>query len=430
MNDVRHSMDDLFRQKLGDLSTDPPMHIWEKIREKRNWWYRFQLKASRSWPLVGIALLVTAGLTILCWNRMQINKGMQLDSLPIPMNAAPGSTPTANLLIKGKEGHVKAADTPPEPPEKISAKMMATGHISSRNGRTFRARPKKIDIAPIKSIADLNTILSHTAPIRRITWSPLTSLPPAGMPAILDFVPIESGKLRPPSSPPLALHPIPAPTVHEYLLALEIYSGIFQPSKRLEAFSDSYLEFLRLREQTEEVQPGYSIGTRFSITFPNGIRLRTGLDFTQINERFDPEKISLRASGSSVSREPTRNRLQTFDLPILVGLEKQQGRFSLGINGGAFFNLRFTPTGNILSFANLEPISLSADSEGEPVFRQNIGTSWYGSLNVAYRFAPSMGISLEPYVRYFPGYFNDPNYVVNQKYLLSGLTISLRKELN
>ena len=85
MKEVRHSMDEVFQQKLGSHSLDPPMHIWEKIQQKRNWQYRLWLRIKRQWPWIVIALLSTGLLGLLLWQKAQSGEEIEIDALPIPM---------------------------------------------------------------------------------------------------------------------------------------------------------------------------------------------------------------------------------------------------------------------------------------------------------------------------------------------------------
>ena len=428
MNEVRHSMDDLFLEKLGNHAVDPPMHIWEKIREKRSWRYRFWLQAKRRWYLVVVALLGLA-LAVLFWPKTQPAETIEIDSLPIPTRASEDYKRSAAVLSE---------PVTPEPAAKETRSVLSERkpvnpvHKSVSPVQSFGMEALGVD-QPEESVAATKPVASDidrtSASFKSVT--PMVSQNGSDAREAIDFPQLpglQGSGLQ--TAVPLALAAIPATSTSQYPLEIELYGGVFQPFKRLEAFSDSYLDFLSIREETEEVRPGFSFGTRLSVTLSNGIRLRTGLDFMQINERFDPGKVSLRASGTPIVSEPSQNRLQTIDLPVLIGFEKQMGRISLGINGGAYFNLSFRPSGNILDFTDLEPVSLSAGVSDEQIFKQNIGTSWYGSLNIAYRIAPKLKLSAEPYVRYFPGYFNDPAYVVNQKYLLSGLTLGLRRQIN
>ena len=194
-------------------------------------------------------------------------------------------------------------------------------------------------------------IPAEPAPVKRqkLTLNAISS-PSSHFSTKIKFQPIDPIKtdlLAPPKRPLAAIRTVKNPNL---LLELEFLGTGFQPFKKLEAFSDSYLEFLSIREQTEEVLPGFGFGTNLSVTLPNGVRLRTGLNFMQINERFDPAKVSLRATGTPSIGKPTQNRLQTIDLPILLGFEKQMGRMAFGISGGAFLNLSFKPSGNIFQF--------------------------------------------------------------------------------
>ncbi len=418
MKELRNSMDDVFKQKLEGFSLEPPMHIWEQIQQKRNWRYKLWLHSKRRWPLLLLLALTLAGAGYY-FSRTATGE-IQLHSWPIPSQSVQQEQKKAAVVPASNDLTVST------PSENTIAPPVSSNTVFSPPqplAKTIAELPVKSERVESGAIAE--PLEAVTKSIDREIGTTLT---PSSYPAITTVNTLPSNLLN--YSPDLALTSaiIPQVATSTIQLEIEVVGNSFKTFKQLEAFSDSYLEYLSLRKESEKVQLGYGAGIRLLLTTPTGLRLRTGLDFAQINEEFDPNKISLRANLPDV--EPvTQNKLRTYDLPMIIGYEKQWRKLSAGLNAGAFFNFRFKPQGDILNFETFEPISLSSEENTNQVFKNNIGVNWYGSIHFGYRVAPRLKIVAEPFLRYFPGYFNDPNYVVNQRYLLTGLSLGLRHRL-
>lgn len=219
------------------------------------------------------------------------------------------------------------------------------------------------------------------------------------------------------------------------------------PLRSLEAKGDYASAYVASRNATESPRFSYSGGLRLSLLTPWGLALRTGLNYSQINEKFDftnrtEETVTITtiydAEGNIIGTDTMRsgggqrviahNRLRMLDIPLLLGYEKRLGRWNLGANAGAYLNLLFSADGEFLS-PEMEPVPFSSGQpETWPAFRNRIGLGWYGSFQLGYLLTPSLQLLLEPHVKYFPRPATIDQYQAEQRMASIGLFLGLRQE--
>lgn len=219
------------------------------------------------------------------------------------------------------------------------------------------------------------------------------------------------------------------------------------PLRSLEAKGHDASEYVASRNATESPRFSYSGGLRVSLLTPWGLALRTGLNYSQINEKFDftnrnEETVTITtiydAEGNIIGTDTMRaggeqrviahNRLRMLDIPLLLGYEKRLGRWNLGANAGVHLNLLFSADGEFLS-PEMEPVRFSSGQpESWPAFRNRIGLGWYGSLQLGYLLNPGLQLLLEPHVKYFPRPATVDQYQAVQRMANLGLFLGLRQE--
>ena len=471
-----NEFDQYFQERLLNHSYDPPMHLWDRIDQKRNTRYKLLLQLKRRWPLFVMAFMMLS-----VWLQDDfIALEREIKSLPIPLQADFSTdlkqVEKSTSPVHGAED-VSSVMTTTEISEPKAALNLVEGQINSSKGqieqtnatndldpnerlekgefnlnKLNRARisdlnknttPQLTDAVETKEGIDdqseVTTSLFYSSErdvfpsIHSLKWSELKGMTPSE-----SLIPIPS------------IQPVLNPT-SELIFGIEVIGGAFKSFRTLEAFSEEFFEYLELRNETEEVKVGYGAGAFFFVKTPNNIRLRTGFNIARINERFeyfnpseeqidvqftrDPNTGLLRADTSRFvgPRSVTaNNRLTIYDIPLLIGYEKSIGKINVGINAGAFLNIALAHKGEVLSPDNFQPIEFSSQSNDEDaiaIFRNRVGVSWFGSLHMAYPINRHTAILLEPNIRYFPSYFNQPDYVLNQKYLNVGISAGLRYTL-
>ena len=222
--------------------------------------------------------------------------------------------------------------------------------------------------------------------------------------------------------------------------------------KKLTSRFDQTDDYLSERIATEYFYYAYSSGFRLSRVSEQGIAMRTGLIYSQINEVFDhtsteyvPKSINVtidtlyNTNGdtifvwdtiSVISVEEKRivktNKFRLLDIPLTAGFEYQVGKFVFNINGGIMLNLFMNTKGNILDLSG-EVATIDSDSpHAVNAYKNKVGLSLVGSFGVNYRLNESVMILFEPYFRKIVKPVSHQDYPLEQKYSIMGLRTGLR----
>ncbi|MCB9302197.1 MAG: hypothetical protein H6566_16240 [Lewinellaceae bacterium] len=439
-----YPLDEAFRKKLRDFAPEPPMHLWEQIEQERNWRHRFLNKARQHQPLVvlgGAILLV--GLSWLAWPIQP----PVLQSFPVPL-----STAVASLA----------------PPEKESVSTLprlqnTAPPLINQNGSPALASNI---IKPI-ALPGTNTSSEVTAGINA------EAFPAEGqMSQEQQTVAFSLPEVRPFRDP---LPPV-LPTLMEQETEKEpgLLKNLFSPEPKCAEFghgvwsfyldalaspdlsirqmqprNPEYEEYVQSRRETESNMLAFSGALRLSMVSDKGLAVRTGINYSQINEKFTyfsgSEEIiqyinRYDQDGNVIGTDTlievgarhkvTHNQYRMLDIPFLLGYEIGKGRLGVSLNGGAYLNLLFRQKGDFLSPQDLRPVSFdSGNPDAYPAFKQQVGLGWYGSIGFAYRTSGNLQIVLEPHFKIFPKSVTRDQYAVTQRYMSTGLFIGLRQQL-
>ncbi|HEX5625990.1 MAG TPA: hypothetical protein VFX48_08230, partial [Saprospiraceae bacterium] len=206
-----------------------------------------------------------------------------------------------------------------------------------------------------------------------------------------------------------------------------------------DAISNTYAQE---RAQSEKPIMSYSAGVRGSMVFANGLSLRAGLSYSNNTERFDFVKErqtitrEIKDKDGNVIRteieelvilDKMYNHYKYFDLPILIGYERDLKDFILSLNSGLAFNLSADQSGKIYKPDIKTVYELERSGEAnESIFRNNAGVSFIASVGLNYKYNERMMLLLEPSARYYLRSLSDASNPVSQKYLFLGMNIGVR----
>lgn len=206
------------------------------------------------------------------------------------------------------------------------------------------------------------------------------------------------------------------------------------------------------RDSTESGQYSFSAGARISFILPSGWGVKSGINYSQINEKFsftDPDDsmtetvividtvlingIPTAVSDTTTTTIPgtteitTYNKYRFIDIPILATYEAPlNDRWYFNVNGGVLFNLTFSQKGRFLDEAG-EPVWFtSSRADRVEAYKMSVGLSFYGSLALHYVWNDHFDLFLEPNFRYYTGSLTTEEYGLNQKYLTTGLMTGVR----
>jgi hypothetical protein len=216
----------------------------------------------------------------------------------------------------------------------------------------------------------------------------------------------------------------------------------------------SMSEHVQMRQQTETGRYSFGAGVRFGYNLSYRWNLHTGVNYSQINEKFeytDPESNQTRLitikdyvydNGKIVDSIITEevvivpgmtkmkifNTYRTLDIPVLARFTIFANRWmSLSALGGVYINLTSRQHGTILGPDNKTLVNISpSDTNGPSVFKTQLGVSGMAGASVAIHLNSSIDFLLEPHVRYYTSYMNTENYPANQKFTVTGLITGLR----
>ena len=222
----------------------------------------------------------------------------------------------------------------------------------------------------------------------------------------------------------------------------EIYAGPDFAFRNLSDTGNS--AYLQKRKESTKFSSAYSAGVRYTKVFNNGMSIRTGINYSQINEKFTFVQGNLiqityiidvngDTTGSYITTgtryKTTINRFRTIDVPVLVGYEMGNGKFHTNINAGVIVNVYSWQKGDVLD-ASYKPVSITTGKTNSPYqFKTNIGMAFMAGASVYYKLNDKIHVLAEPYFRYSLAPMSKENLTLKQKYNTAGLRLGLRVDL-
>ncbi len=428
----RHPIDEVFRDKLAQYSTESPMHLWEKIDQKRSQRKRrglyFRVLAGLGVLLVTFALI---------WTNFSADQ-YTLNALPIPLKER------NNLSIaQNKTPHLAKSETPEPNQEQIVQRLTS---IPKTEKRIFTTEDKSLNAVTAEDAAEqleTSTEIEMEAKksINTEKWAsqtlPILAFQSQVATTATDFEftdPTDCAKFK-----------------KRPWKFFATFGGAIDLARRQMTPKDAdAAAYTDTRENTELPFYTFSLDARASVITPIGLGFTTGLDYTQINEKFDyvdpdAERTEIITTEYGPNGEITGidtvlilgsreiityNRYRILDIPLLANYELDFTHFALEVKGGILINILSRQKGDFLSPNDLEPTSFTSDEPNSySAFRQNIGIGYYGGMSFNYKLNGGFQVSFEPFFRVYPKSFTKENFPVTQKYFLTGLKLGLKVPL-
>jgi len=227
-----------------------------------------------------------------------------------------------------------------------------------------------------------------------------------------------------------------------------IVEGYLSPDFNLKRLNGANKELIDLRTKTESVLFSYSAGLRFGYLFSNGFVIKTGLNYTIINEKFHILFKNIISTQTIITidtivnqdgtitevRDTTikevygekdiqkSNSYRMLDIPLIVGFEYKKYNHRFGINLGVIFNIVTSQDVHILDSSGV----IKSYSKGNDIFHENLGISIYSSVLYSYRIKSRYELFVEPKIRYYLKPFTKSNYALEQKYTKFGISFGSR----
>ncbi len=357
-----NKFDNFIKNELGSFSSEVPPDLWEKIvqeREKRRpgGFWLFFLNNKTLFIAVGVMAAIMMGYSLISYNVKNTslifgdNKQMKINS--ISTNSGSNTQTSLPLIAKNNSG--KLIENNKNSDELQVDKSVVLGIKQKNNSLHFTSKKKLIDQKNIENplqISNENSSSSKSA--EKISNSEKSDLTNSFrvensvkrfFSGKIEGIHIEKepvGNLRQKSIPNMRLPECPqiekdAAPNKKYI---EFYAG---PDIVFRNFSDtSKSVYLQKRQASTKVVSAFSAGFRYSKVFKNGMGIKTGINYSQINEQFsfiqsnivqntyiiDPKSGDTTGSYtvSGIRKQITANRYHFVDIPLLIGYELGNGR--------------------------------------------------------------------------------------------------------
>lgn len=226
---------------------------------------------------------------------------------------------------------------------------------------------------------------------------------------------------------------------------VDIYYSPEMSRRTIEAKNVQFVAYANKRKMDETFIKAFSVGSRVSMVSSKGLSLRTGINYSEIKERFNFVKgtqlitlIKKDAQGNPIDTvqeevaivDNIYNRYKFIDIPLSVGYEIDLVDFVFTVSGGIGINLMTKRAGYIYGPDLSSKLNLSSAVEGnQKIFKDNAGISLLASFGLNYKIGRGFMLLAEPSMRYYLGSLTDSQYPISQKYIQFGLIAGLRYQL-
>jgi hypothetical protein len=242
------------------------------------------------------------------------------------------------------------------------------------------------------------------------------------------------------------------------LTFVEVYLSNVYAHKSLTQNRGEDETYLNLRKQTENSHLSFAFGTRLGIGWENGIAFKSGVDVTQINEKFeyvDPRSIQKKVITvvkyiydtqyniidsvktieeieiPGTNKIINKNSYTFIDMPILFQYTLSgTRRLSYSVSVGTYINIALANSGKILDEkSNNNKIRSIVKLEETNYLKNNIGLSFFGAVGINYQLTNNIQIVFEPSVRFLPSPISKTTYSLNQNYLFTNISAGLKYKI-
>ncbi|MBN9295647.1 MAG: hypothetical protein J0I41_01490 [Filimonas sp.] len=211
--------------------------------------------------------------------------------------------------------------------------------------------------------------------------------------------------------------------------------------------------YLAKKDSAEKMQLSYSAGIRLSKPFGDHFMMKAGIQYTQVNEKFnykienERKQVTVITTHTVVNapgdttyvkdtssyeqigyrQRSVTNRFKSVDVPVILGYEWGNNGWRFAVNGGAIFNVYSWYNGEIYDTSFN---AMAVDKSPAGVYKRNIGVGLYGSISIFKSIGENTEIFAEPYLRYNLSNMMEANQSYSQKFRIGGLSLGIRYKLS
>lgn len=223
---------------------------------------------------------------------------------------------------------------------------------------------------------------------------------------------------------------------------IEVYAG---PDYAFRSYSDTANSaYMQQRKASTKLLFAYSAGIRYTKVYGSGMSVRTGINYSQVNETFRSVKgqetrnvYITNTNGDTIGTstvtgtlyKQSTNKYRSIDIPLTVGYELGNGKLHANVNAGAVINIYSKQSGLVLD-KNGNALDINSDkTASEYKFKTNAGISITGGVSVYYKLNDKLHVLAEPYIRYSLSPVTKPGLTLKEKHHTAGVRIGLRIDL-
>lgn len=472
-----NTTDQIFKEKLEDYASEVPVGLWEAIdnqrsHKKRGFWL---WEEKGKWLLLGLLLLTVSGVGYWWTGDGERRTAHGVEIRGNELGNLKGAKMKVEKEIFNSEKTTITAEA------KVDELIEKGGRIASENGLTNKKNtlltekskntPPTKQMPFVKSAIVLKENTSNSSVLETakgvenaftnnsisINDKPALSnfsLTNAGSTnEITDLAALESLKLselifKGKPDPCYAFNAYDSgkkgpPRFYVDLLASPDYAHRTFTAKNADLNG-----YATIRDSTESSRLGFSSTIRLSMVLANGLALRSGLAYTQINEQLDLfngthteiQSYEVKDINGNVIDiqldtivgrliKTTYNRFYMVDVPVILGYEIRDRNWTFALNGGAYFNVLFEQKGEFLN-PNLTPVTFTSSAEPHyEAYKKTVGMSLFGSVGVHYKISNRFHVTAEPHFRYYMDSFTNQDYPLKQNYWSMGMNVGVRMQL-
>jgi hypothetical protein len=215
-------------------------------------------------------------------------------------------------------------------------------------------------------------------------------------------------------------------------------------------------QYMMRKDSSESMNPGFTAGLRLAKPITDNIWVKTGLQFTQMNQKYvyrteneekittvvtrrtiiNPDGTTTVVTDTSQVREigfknnTVVNRFRSLDIPVMVGYQfgTKEDDLRVGINAGVIVNLSSWYEGVMLD-STMATVPITKGNSNM-IYKSRVGLGLYGGVSISKKLSDDMQVFAEPYFRYNLSNMTTPNAPYNQKFSLGGISLGVRINLN
>ncbi len=190
-------------------------------------------------------------------------------------------------------------------------------------------------------------------------------------------------------------------------------------------------EYLNNRKATEKAKGTIGAGLALRYYLSPHWYLKVGGQYQEITTQFNyinADEVRVDSAGKIINGtriKQTTNRLQIFEIPLMVGYQKNYGSFSFNVSSGLGIGLWQKRKGDILD-TNQKPISIGSGTiHGDSLYRSSTTLSLLFSAGLEYKLTPSHQLFIRPTFQYYLNDFSSAANPIAEKYVHFGLQAGL-----